>query len=323
MLINCVAYEDGRKLADIDKREISEYLKRPGGFVWVALADATQEELAQMQEEFDLHELAVEDARHGHQRPKIEEYGDSLFVVLHTVEFTPTDEIKIGEVDIFVGRNYVLSVRSRTERGFKEVRARAEREPELLKTGSGYVLYALMDAVVDRYFPVLDAIESELERVEEHLFQQGVSPRENIEALYYVKQQLTTLRHATGPAQEHTGKLFGGRVPFACHGLTEYFRDVYDHLARINQAIDAARETTNTAIQVALAMVNMGHGEITKSLAAYAALVAVPTMIAGVYGMNFEHMPELHWRFGYPLSVAAMVGIDAFLFFRFRKAGWI
>jgi magnesium transporter len=185
------------------------------------------------------------------------------------------------------------------------------------------VLYALMDAVVDRYFPVLDAIESELERVEEHLFQEGASPRENIEALYYVKQQLTTLRHATGPAQEHAGKLFGGRVPLPCHGLTEYFRDVYDHLVRINQSIDAARETTNTAIQVALAMVNMGHGEITKSLAAYAALVAVPTMIAGVYGMNFEHMPELHWRFGYPLSIAAMVGIDAFLFFRFRKAGWI
>jgi magnesium transporter len=323
MLINCVAYQDGQKLADIDKRQISDYLKRPGCFVWVALADPTQEELAEMQEEFDLHELAVEDARHGHQRPKIEEYGDSLFVVLHTVEFTPTDEIKIGEVDIFVGRNYVLSVRSRTERGFKEVRARAERDPELLKHGSGYVLYALMDAVVDRYFPVLDAIESELERVEEHLFQEGASPRENIEALYYVKQQLTTLRHATGPAQEHSGKLFGGRVPFACHGLTEYFRDVYDHLARINQAIDAARETTNTAIQVALAMVNMGHGEITKSLAAYAALVAVPTMIAGVYGMNFEHMPELHWRFGYPLSIAAMVGIDALLFFRFRKAGWI
>jgi magnesium transporter len=323
MLINCVAYQDGRKLADIDKREISNYLAKPGCFVWVALADASQEELAEMQEEFGLHELAVEDARHGHQRPKIEEYGDSLFVVMHTVEFAPTDEIKVGEVAIFVGRNYVLSVRSRTERGFKEVRARVEREPELLKAGSGYVLYALIDAIVDRYFPVLDAIESELERIEEHLFQAGASPRDNIESLYYVKQQLTMLRHASGPAQEHAGKLFGGRVPLACHGLTEYFRDVYDHLARINQAIDAARETTNTAIQVALAMVNMGHGEITKSLAAYAALVAVPTMIAGVYGMNFEHMPELRWQFGYPLSILAMVGIDAFLFFRFRKAGWI
>ena len=323
MLVNCVAYQDGRKLADIDKREISEYLKRPGCFVWVALAEATPEELLEMQEEFDLHELAVEDARHGHQRPKIEEYGDSLFVVMHTVEFTPTDEIKVGEVDIFVGRNFVLSVRSRTERGFKEVRARVEREPELLQAGSGYVLYALMDAIVDRYFPVLDAIESELERVEENLFHKGASPRDNIEALYYVKQQLTMLRHASGPAQEHAGKLFGGRVPLACHGLTEYFRDVYDHLARINQAIDAARETTNTAIQVALAMVSMGHGEITKRLAAYAALVAVPTMIAGVYGMNFKHMPELEWSLGYPLAVGAMVVIDGFLFTRFRKAGWI
>ena len=323
MLVNCVAYQDGRKLADIDKREISDYLKRPGCFVWVALAEATPEELLEMQEEFDLHELAVEDARHGHQRPKIEEYGDSLFVVMHTVEFTPTDEIKVGEVDIFVGRNYVLSVRSRTERGFKEVRARVEREPELLQAGSGYVLYALMDAIVDRYFPVLDAIESELEGIEERLFQEASSPRDNIEALYYVKQQLTMLRHASGPAQEHAGKLFGGRVPLACHGLTEYFRDVYDHLARINQAIDAARETTNTAIQVALAMVNMGHGEITKRLAAYAALVAVPTMIAGVYGMNFEYMPELKWTFGYPLSILAMAVIDGVLFFRFRKAGWI
>jgi magnesium transporter len=226
-------------------------------------------------------------------------------------------------VDVFVGRNYVLSVRSRTERGFQEVRARAEREPELLKYGSGYVLYALMDAVVDRYFPVLDAIESELERIEEGLFQAATSPRENIEALYYVKQQLTTLRHLSGPVQEHSGKLFGGRVPVVCHGLQEYFRDVYDHVVRINQSIDVARETVNTAIQVALAMVNMGHGEITKRLAAYAALVAVPTMIAGVYGMNFEHMPELKWTFGYPLSILAMAGIDIFLFFRFRKAGWI
>ena len=322
MLVNCVAYQDGRKLADIEPAQISDYLKRPGCFVWVALKDPSDAELAQMQAEFDLHELAVEDARHGHQRPKIEEYGDMVFTVLHVIELHG-DEIQVGEVDIFVGRNYVLSVRSRTERGFKEVRARVEREPELLQNGAGYVLYALMDAVVDRYFPVLDGIEMEVEHIEEHLFQPGASPRETIESLYYVKQKLTTLKHAAAPLMENAGKLFGGRVPLACHGLTEYFRDVYDHLARINQAIDAARETTNTAIQVALAMVNMGHGEITKRLAAYAALVAVPTMIAGVYGMNFEYMPELKWTFGYPLSILAMAVIDGVLFFRFRKAGWI
>jgi magnesium transporter len=321
MLVNCVAYEDGRKLADIDLREIHSYLARPRCFVWVALKDAAEAELEQMRVEFDLHPLAVEDARHGHQRPKIEEYGDQLFVVLHTVEVAG-DELNVGEVAIFVARNFVLSVRSRTERGFQDVRARAEREPELLRHGAGYVLYALTDATVDRYFPVLDAIEMQLEEVEGQLFS-AASPRENIEALYYVKQKLTTLKHAAGPLLEHSGKLFGGRVPQACTGLGEYFRDVYDHLIRINQSIDAARETVNTAIQVALAMVNMGHGEITKRLAAYAALVAVPTMIAGVYGMNFEHMPELEWSLGYPLSIALMAVIDTFLFVRFRKAGWL
>jgi magnesium transporter len=323
MLVNCVAYQDGRKLADIEPDAISEYLQRPGTFVWVALKDPTEAELAAMQEEFDLHELAVEDARHGHQRPKIEEYGDVLFVVMNTMELAPADELRAGEVGIFVGRNFVLSVRQRTERGFKDVRARTEREPELLRHGSGFVLYALMDAVVDRYFPVLDAIETELEQVEERLFTPGASPRANIEALYYVKQKLTTLKHAAAPLLENVGRLYGGRVPQVCQGLGEYFRDVYDHLVRINQSIDAARETVNTGIQVALAMVATGQGEITRRLAAYAALVAVPTMIAGVYGMNFRHMPELEWTFGYPLAVATMVTIDVFLFFRFRKAGWI
>jgi magnesium transporter len=321
MLVNCVAYEEGRRLKDIDLREIHTYLARPGCFVWVALKDATDAELEQMRGEFDLHPLAVEDARHGHQRPKIEEYGDQLFVVLHTVEVAG-DDLSVGEVDVFVGPNFVLSVRQRTERGFQDVRARAEREPDLLRYGSGYVLYALMDAVVDRYFPVLEAIELQLEKVEEQLFG-GSTPRENIEALYYVKQKLTTLKHATAPLLETTGKLFGGRVPQVCGGLGEYFRDVYDHLVRINQSIDAARETVNTGIQVALAMVNMQHGEVTKRLAAYAALVAVPTMIAGVYGMNFRHMPELDWTWGYPASIGLMAAIDGFLFTRFRKAGWL
>src|SRR6185295_16732629 len=189
MLINCVAYQEGRKLADIDKREISNYLQRPGCFVWVAMKDPTEQELEEMREEFGLHELAVEDARHGHQRPKIEEYGDSLFVVLNTIELAGED-LRFGEVDVFVGRNYVLSIRQRSEQTLLGVRARAEREPELLSNGSGYVLYALMDAIVDRYFPVLDAVELELENIEERLFA-GTSPRGNIEALYYVKQKLT------------------------------------------------------------------------------------------------------------------------------------
>ena len=185
MLVNCVAYQDGRRLADLSLHEIHSYLERPGCFVWVALKEPTEAELEEMRAQFGLHPLAVEDARHGHQRPKIEEYGDSLFVVLHVVE-PVGEEMRMGEMAIFVGLNYVLSVRQHSERGFADVRARAEREPALLKNGAGYVLYALMDAVVDRYFPMIDTVEMELERVEGELFS-GRSPRENIEALYYVK----------------------------------------------------------------------------------------------------------------------------------------
>src|SRR6266481_620503 len=322
MLVNCVAYQDGKKLADIAKEDISEYVKRPDCFVWVALKEPAEAELDEMREEFDLHPLAVEDASHGHQRPKIEEYGDQLFVVMTTTELSPTDELKLGEMNVFVGRNYILSIRQHTERGFQEVRARCEREPELLRNGSGYVLYALMDAVVDRYFPVLDAVEMELENIEEQLFS-GSAPRLNIERLYYVKQKLTTLKHATAPSMEYAGKLFGGRVPGVCSGLGEYFRDVYDHLVRLNQSIDSERDTVNTAIQVNVAMITYGETEVTKRLAAWAALIAVPTFIASLYGMNFKNMPELDWSFGYPLVLAVMAGFDLYFWYRFRKAGWL
>jgi magnesium transporter len=321
MLVNCVAYQEGKKLADIEQRQIRDYLSRSGCFVWVALRDASDAELEAWSKEFDLPELALEDARHGHQRAKIEEYGGVLFVVMQLIEHAG-DELKVGEISIFTGPNYVFSVRNRTEQSFLGVRSRCEREPDLLAKGPGYVLYALMDAVVDRYFPVLDAVESELEAIEERLFA-NTSPRANIEALYYVKQKLTTLKHAAGPLLEATGKLYGGRVPQLVAGLGDYFRDVYDHLIRLNQTIDSMRDTVSTAIQVNLAMITIGESEVTKRLAAYAALVAVPTMIAGVYGMNFETMPELEWTYGYPFAISLMVILDTFLFWRFRRAGWL
>jgi magnesium transporter len=321
MLVNCVAYQDGRKLADIRPEQISEYLQRPGTFVWVALADPGPGELAGMQHEFHLHELAVEDARHGHQRPKIEEYDELVFAVLHTVEEDGSD-LHVGEVDVFVGSNFVLSVRNNTKKGFADVRARCEREPHLLKFGSGFVLYALMDAVVDRYFPILDDLEMELERIEEHMFA-NASGRSSVEALYALKQKLMVLKHAVAPLLEASAKLHGGRVPAACAMTQEYFRDVFDHLYRLNQSIDSQRDMVTTAMSVNLSLLTISENEVTKRLAAYAALVAVPTMVAGIYGMNFKHMPELDWWLGYPLALAIMVCVDVWLFWRFRKAKWL
>jgi magnesium transporter len=321
MLINCVAYQQGKKLADISVADISEYLKRDDCFVWVALADATPDELFTMKEEFALHELAVEDAIRGHQRPKVEEYGDSLFVAVKTVERVD-EQLRMGEVDIFVGHNYVLSSRTQVETGFLGVRARAEREPHLLQKGPGFVLYALMDAVVDRYFPVLDMLEVELEAIEDRIFIEG-SQRDNIEQLYELKRKMLVLRHAVTPLLEAVGRLYGGRVPQMCSGTQEYFRDVHDHLHRINAGLDAIRETISTAIQVNLSMVALESGEVNKRLAAYAAIFAVFTALAGIWGMNFENMPELKWHFGYPFALVSMFLGAGFFYWKFKRRGWL
>ena len=325
MLVNCVAYQNGRKLGDIPIEDISEYVSRPDCFVWVALKEPSPAELDQMAEEFGLHPLAVEDARHGHQRPKIEEYEGSLFAVLHTVELAPGDGapvLKVGEVALFVGTNYILSVRLRTEKGFADVRARTEREPDLLRHGAGYVFYALVDAIVDRYFPVLDALESELESIEDKIFVRN-SARSNIEALYGLKRELMVLKHAVDPLIEVIGKLYGGRVPQVCTGLQEYFRDVYDHLVRIHGSIEAIREMLATAIQVNLGMISLNETEVTKKLAGWAALIGLPTAIAGIYGMNFKYMPELEWAYGYFFSLALMFGVDVALYLWFKKIRWL
>src|ERR1035437_7992975 len=237
MLINCVAYRNGVKLAEPSIEDISEYRKQPDCLIWVALRDATDSELDKMQEEFGLQDLAIEDARHGPQRPKIEEYGETLFVVMHLVEVVHPD-LTVGEISIFAGHNFILSVRNHSSRSLLGVRERCQREPELLRLGSGFVLYALMDAVVDLYFPVIDDLESQLESTEEHLFDKG-NALTNIEQLYELKRKVAVLKHAVTPMMEATGKLSGGRVPPICATTQHYFRDVYDHLTRINATIDA------------------------------------------------------------------------------------
>ncbi len=322
MLINCVAYQDGKRLAEIRPDEIGRYLAMPGVFVWVALLERDATILEELRQQFGLHPLAVEDAQHGHQRPKVEDYGESLFVVLHLLEQDAEGGLRVGEVDVFAGPNYILTIRSRAEQGFQSIRARAESEPELMKLGSGYVLYALIDAVVDRYFPLLDALETQLEGIEDRIFA-GSSPRENVEALYALKQALGVFRHAVAPLLEAVDNLYGARAPRVCADMKDDFRDISDHLQRLNQTIESFRDTIATAIAVNLSMISLQENETMKRLASYGALLAVPTMIAGIYGMNFEFMPELGWRFGYWAVIAAMVAIDAWIFYRLRKAKWL
>ena len=322
MLINCVAYENGSKLADIPIAEISDHLRRPGCFVWVALKDATDDELSTMQREFGLHELAIEDARHGHQRPKVEEYGDTLFAVLHTVEMTPTDDINIGELDIFVGLNFVLSVRNRSNQNLLAVRERSEREPQLMRHGPAFVFYALMDAVVDRYFPIIDSLETELEAVEDQIFEPGTS-QANIQRLYQLKRDIGIVRHAVTPLIDAVHKLFSGRVPAVCENNREYFRDVFDHLLRMNGSLDNLRDTIGTAIQVNLAMVAIEESVVNKRLAAWAGIFAVISAFAGIWGMNFKFMPELEWHYGYPMALGTITIVCVILYRQFKKSGWL
>ncbi|PLZ03981.1 magnesium and cobalt transport protein CorA [Burkholderia sp. WAC0059] len=325
MLINCAAYEDGKKLTDVAIDDISDYVEKPECFVWVALKDPDELELAAMRSEFGLHELAIEDVLLGNQRPKIDEYGDTLFAVIHTIEMDDDGELITGQVDVFVGPNYVLTVRHRAQQGFQDVRLRCEREPELLKLGSGFVLYALMDGIVDRYMPVVEALSSEIDALEDRIFEKhSLSElRAIIKDLYSLKRRLVILQHHVEPLLDSVSRLTGGRVPPVCAGVQAYFRDVYDHLQRVVNTIDARRDMVVTAVQVNLGMISLAEGEVTRRLGAFAALFAVPTMIAGIYGMNFQEIPELHYRYGYPICLAVMAGIDTLLFLMFRRAGWL
>ncbi|WP_233863274.1 magnesium/cobalt transporter CorA [Paraburkholderia adhaesiva] len=325
MLINCAAYQNGKKLGDVAIKDISDYLAKSECFVWVALKDPDDAEMAAMKEEFGLHVLAIEDVMRGGQRPKIEDYGDTLFTVLHTIETGDDGELIIGQVNIFAGPNFVVSVRHRAQKGFQDVRARCEREPELLKEGAGFVLYALIDSVVDRYTPVVEVLSEEIEELEDRIFEKHslADSRAIIQDLYSLKRRLVILQHHITPLVDAVGKLVGGRVPAICTGMQAYYRDVYDHLVRVSNMIDARRDMIVTAVQVNLGMISVAEGEVTKRLGAFAALFAVPTLIAGIYGMNFQSIPALQSRFGFQICLAAMAAIDVILYFLFRRGGWL
>jgi magnesium transporter len=322
VLINCVVYRNGARLREITVQEIPEWRSQPDCFVWVALHDPTHAEMAHLQEIFGLHDLAIEDVIQQEQRPKIEQYDGTLFAVAHMVELDG-EKVQIGEVNVFVGAGFALSVRSGTQRSLGDVRDRAERDPELLSHGPGYVIYALIDAIVDHYFPVVEALEHRLEAIEADLFTtQGT--RDNVRRLYHLKQQVEKLRHSVVPLADAINRLFASaRVPPVVAPTENYFRDIHDHLQTISGAIDRLREAIATAIHANLTLVTLEQSDISKRLAAWAAIFAAMTALAGIWGMNFKHMPELDWRLGYPVALLAMGLVAAVLYRGFRRAGWI
>jgi magnesium transporter len=320
-IINCAAYANGRKVGDVEIDDISEVLKVPGQFVWIGVHEPDAKLLRKLQEEFGLHDLAVEDALVAHQRPKVEEYGDSLFVVLRTAHMVDS-EVAFGETHIFLGSRYVVSIRHGASLPYSEVRARCERSPQLLGKGPGFVLYALMDFIVDHYFPIADAIEEGVERLEEVIFG-GAVGRETLERIYRLKSNLVALKRAVAPLMEVCNRLERFDLDLIQSDTSLYFRDVYDHVIRINETVDTTRELLTSALEANLTLVSIGQNDVTKKLAAWAAILAVPTMIAGIYGMNFQFMPELHWQYGYAVVMGAMLAICGALYGQFKRVGWL
>jgi magnesium transporter len=322
-VVASVAYANGRRLGDVAIPDISEVLEQPGRFVWIGLHDPDDEVLKEVQQEFSLHDLAIEDAARAHQRPKLERYGDSLFVVLRTAHLDrPTGAIEFGETHLFVGANYVVSIRHGASLPYVEVRARCEASPDLLAKGPVFVLYALMDFIVDQYFPLVDSFEDRLEELEDDIFQQTLT-RQTTERIYQLKRNLLEVKRAVVPLVDMCNRLVRTDSALIPEDARVYFRDVYDHTIRINEMIDTLRELLTTALEANLSLISVSQNEAMKRLAGWAAIIAVPTMIAGIYGMNFKFMPELDWVLGYPVAMGTMLAACGFLYYRFKRSGWL
>jgi len=322
MVVNCVAYKvDGRRLPDITIEQISDVLKEPDTFVWVGLHEPDEDLLVKLQEEFCLHDLAIEDAHHAHQRPKIEVYGDSLFIALHTAQFVG-GKIEFGETHIFLGQRYLVTVRHGASLSYAPARGRCEKEPDLLSLGPSYGLYAVMDFIVDNFMPIVREFESELAELEQDIFD-GSYKRETIERLYDLKKQLVTLRLAVSPIQDITNQLVRFHPALIKDDVRPYFRDVFDHSMRVKEASDTMSEMLTAAMSVNMAMVTVGQGEVVKRLAGWAGLLGIPTLMASWYGMNFEHMPELPGAYSYYAFIGVTLGVVGVTFAILRKAKWL
>jgi magnesium transporter len=320
-VVAAAAYLAGQKVADIPVEEAGEWSRRPGHVVWIGLNEPSVDLMRQLQSEFGLHDLAIEDALKAHQRPKIEQYGQSLFVVARTAQMLD-GRIAFGETHLFVGRGYVVSVRHGASTSYAPVRERCEASPQALSDGEDFILYAVLDFIVDNYMPVIEMIQDEVEEIEDRILA-GSSSQDQVARLYQLRRDLLRLRNAAVPLVEVCRRLEQPGLPGVDASMQPLFRDVSDHIRRIQEEIESLREVLNFAFETSLMTGQAQQTEITRRLAAWAAILAVPTAVAGIYGMNFEFMPELHWRYGYFLVLGSILVICGGLYWRFRQNNWV
>ena len=321
MIVDCAAYVDGkRREGELSLERAAAAAAEPGAFVWLGVVEPEGAEFDAIAAEFGLHELAVEDAVRAHQRPKVEEYGETVHVVLKTVRYVDPDEvIEVGEVSVFLAADFVITVRH-GDVHLGPARERLERRPDLLEKGPGSVLYAIADHVVDGYMEATQGFDEDVREVELQVFGEGHNPTERI---YRLEREVLEFQAATGPLNEELEDLCRRDYAVVPAALHEYFRDVEDHLRRVTTRIDGFRQLLDSALEANLTQVSMRQNEDMRKISAWVAIAAVPTMVAGIYGMNFEHMPELEWRLGYPLVLSTVLAVCLYLYWRFKRAGWL
>jgi magnesium transporter len=319
-VINCVAYAEGKRRAEVDLAQACP-ADAAGNFIWVGLHEPDKELLRTVQQRFNLHDLAIEDALLAHQRPKLEVYGDSVFVALRTAQLVDK-KIQFGETHIFAGRGFVVTVRHGSTTAYKDVRARCENAPKMLAMGESFVVYSIIDFIVDNYFPVLHELEAEADALEEEVFAHRSDPTD-VERIYELRHELLLLRRAVQPLQEVCNRIMRYDVPLIDHAMNDYFRDIQDHVIRVVEGIDNLRDLLNAALEANLLLVSLAQNQVTKKLTGWAAILSIPLAIASIYGMNFKWMPELELPYGYPTVMAVMFTLCGFLFYRFRRAGWL
>ena len=323
MIVDCAVYENGvRRGGNLAIADALEASRQPGNFVWIGLHEPTEEEFAAVREEFGLHELAVEDAIKAHQRPKLEIYDDSIFVVLKTAWYKEdVEEIELGEILLFIGDGFVVTVRHGPASGLSEVRKRLQKSPDLLRHGPGAVLYAIVDHVVDDYKPVILGLENDISELEEKVFSH--TRESNAERIYFLKREVLMFHQAVAPIVPALDRLSQGRYEAIPEAIQPYFRDIHDHLLRVADQLVSFRDLLTSILEANLTQVNVRQNEDMRKISAWVAILAVPTMIAGIYGMNFEHMPEIKFRYGYYLILAVMLVACGSLYRHFKKSGWL